>query len=52
MVKDARLYLDEAKALGAPVEVAEAIGRLWEAAADDERPECDFTANPSKEPPA
>ena len=35
MVKDVRLYLDEAKALGVPVEVAEAIGRLWEAAARD-----------------
>ncbi len=44
MVKDVRLYLDEAKALGVPVEVAEAIGRLWEAAAREEGPDSDFTA--------
>jgi 3-hydroxyisobutyrate dehydrogenase-like beta-hydroxyacid dehydrogenase len=30
MVKDVRLYLDEAKALGVPVEIAEAVARLWE----------------------
>jgi len=29
MVKDVRLYLDEAKALGVPAQVAEAVGRLW-----------------------
>jgi 3-hydroxyisobutyrate dehydrogenase-like beta-hydroxyacid dehydrogenase len=44
MVKDVRLYLDEAKALGVPVDVAEAIVRIWEAAADDQGPESDFTA--------
>jgi 3-hydroxyisobutyrate dehydrogenase-like beta-hydroxyacid dehydrogenase len=44
MVKDVRLYLDEAKALGVPVDVAEAIGRLWEAAARDEGTDSDFTA--------
>jgi 3-hydroxyisobutyrate dehydrogenase-like beta-hydroxyacid dehydrogenase len=44
MVKDVRLYLDEAKALGAPVDVAEAIGRLWEIAARDEGPNSDFTS--------
>ncbi len=43
MVKDVRLYLDEAKALGAPADVAETIGRLWEAAARDEGPDSDFT---------
>jgi 3-hydroxyisobutyrate dehydrogenase-like beta-hydroxyacid dehydrogenase len=43
MVKDVRLYLDEAKALGVPVDVAEAIGRLWEAAARDQGPDSDFT---------
>jgi 3-hydroxyisobutyrate dehydrogenase-like beta-hydroxyacid dehydrogenase len=43
MVKDVRLYLDEAKALGAPADVAETIGRLWEAAALDEGPDSDFT---------
>jgi 3-hydroxyisobutyrate dehydrogenase-like beta-hydroxyacid dehydrogenase len=44
MVKDVRLYLDEAKALGVPVGVAEAVGRLWEAAMHDEGAESDFTA--------
>ncbi len=44
MVKDVRLYLDEAKALGVPVDVAEAIGRLWEIAARDEGPDSDFTS--------
>jgi 3-hydroxyisobutyrate dehydrogenase-like beta-hydroxyacid dehydrogenase len=44
MVKDVRLYLDEAKALGVPVDVAETIGRLWEAAARDQGNDSDFTA--------
>lgn len=44
MLKDVRLYLDEAKALGVPVEVAETIGRLWEAAAREEGADSDFTA--------
>ena len=44
MVKDVRLYLDEAKALGVPIEVAEVIGQLWEAAARDQGPDSDFTA--------
>jgi 3-hydroxyisobutyrate dehydrogenase-like beta-hydroxyacid dehydrogenase len=44
MVKDVRLYLDEAKALGVPVDVAEAISRLWEIAARDEGPDSDFTS--------
>jgi 3-hydroxyisobutyrate dehydrogenase-like beta-hydroxyacid dehydrogenase len=44
MVKDVRLYLDEAKALGVPADVAETIGRLWEAAARDQGPDSDFTA--------
>ena len=43
MVKDVRLYIDEAKALGVPVDVAETIGRLWEIAARDEGPDSDFT---------
>jgi hypothetical protein len=43
MVKDVRLYLDEAEALGVPAEVAETIGRLWETAARDEGPDADFT---------
>ena len=37
MAKDVRLYLDEANALGVPADVAETIGRLWEAAAGTER---------------
>jgi 3-hydroxyisobutyrate dehydrogenase-like beta-hydroxyacid dehydrogenase len=44
MVKDVRLYLDEAKALGVPIEVAEAVGRLWDVTMRDEGPDSDFTA--------
>jgi len=44
MVKDVRLYLDEAEALGVPVEVAETVGRLWEAAQTDQGPQSDFTS--------
>jgi 3-hydroxyisobutyrate dehydrogenase-like beta-hydroxyacid dehydrogenase len=44
MVKDVRLYLDEAKVLGVPADIAETIGRLWEAAARDQGPDSDFTA--------
>jgi 3-hydroxyisobutyrate dehydrogenase-like beta-hydroxyacid dehydrogenase len=44
MVKDARLYLDEAKALGVPVEVAEAVRRLWGVATRDQGPDSDFTS--------
>ena len=43
MVKDVRLYLDEAEALRVPIEVAETIGRLWEAPARDQGPDSDFT---------
>ncbi len=43
MVKDVRLYLDEARALGAPAQIATTIGRLWEASARDEGPDSDFT---------
>jgi 3-hydroxyisobutyrate dehydrogenase-like beta-hydroxyacid dehydrogenase len=43
MVKDVRLYLDEAKALGVLAEVAETTGRVWEAVARDEGPDSDFT---------
>lgn len=43
MLKDVRLYLDEARALGVPAEVAETVGRLWEALARDEGPDSDFT---------
>lgn len=44
MVKDVRLYLDEAKALGVPVDVAETIARLWEGALLDQGADSDFTA--------
>jgi 3-hydroxyisobutyrate dehydrogenase-like beta-hydroxyacid dehydrogenase len=44
MVKDVRLYLDEARALGVPADIAEAICRLWESAARDQGPDSDFTA--------
>jgi 3-hydroxyisobutyrate dehydrogenase-like beta-hydroxyacid dehydrogenase len=43
MVKDVRLYLDEAHELGVPAQVAETIGRLWEVAARDQGPDSDFT---------
>ncbi len=43
MAKDVRLYLDEAQALGVPTDIAETIGRLWEAAARDQGPDSDFT---------
>src|SRR6266480_179499 len=44
MVKDVRLCLEEAKALGLSMEVAEAVGRLWEVIIRDEGAESDFTA--------
>lgn len=44
MVKDVRLYLDEAKALGLPTEVADAVARVWEATMAGEGAESDFTA--------
>ena len=40
----ARLYLDEAKALGVPVEIAEAVARLWEATLKDGGADSDFTS--------
>jgi len=43
MVKDVRLYLDEARALGVPAEIAETTARLWEAVARDEGADSDFT---------
>jgi 3-hydroxyisobutyrate dehydrogenase-like beta-hydroxyacid dehydrogenase len=44
MVKDVGLYLDEAKALGVSVEVAEAVGRLWDLVMREQGPDSDFTA--------
>src|SRR3954451_23413876 len=43
MVKDVRLALDEMKSLGLSMEVAEAVGRLWEVIIRDMGPESDFT---------
>lgn len=43
MVKDVRLCLDEAKALGLSMEVASAVGRLWEMAISELGPDQDFT---------
>ncbi|QWG19161.1 NAD(P)-dependent oxidoreductase [Bradyrhizobium sediminis] len=44
MVKDVRLCLEEMKALGLSMEVAEAVGRLWEVVMRDMGPESDFTS--------
>ena len=43
MVKDVRLGLEEAKALGVPADVVGAVGRLWELAYSEIGPEKDFT---------
>jgi 3-hydroxyisobutyrate dehydrogenase-like beta-hydroxyacid dehydrogenase len=43
MVKDVRLAVEEMKALGLKMEVAEAVGRLWEVVIRDEGAESDFT---------
>jgi len=43
MVKDVRLFLDEAKALGMSMEVAEAVGRLWDVVIREMGAESDFT---------
>lgn len=43
MVKDVRLYLEEARALGVPIEIADTVGRLWGAAAQSQGPDSDFT---------
>src|SRR6516164_5979035 len=44
MVKDVRLCLDEAKSLGLSMEVAEAVGRLWEVVIREMGAESDFTS--------
>jgi 3-hydroxyisobutyrate dehydrogenase-like beta-hydroxyacid dehydrogenase len=43
MVKDVRLFLAEAEQLGIPTEVAQAVGRLWEAAIKEHGAQTDFT---------
>src|ERR1700756_2777559 len=44
MVKDVRLCLAEAKSLGLSMEVAEAVGRLWEGVIRERGAESDFTS--------
>jgi 3-hydroxyisobutyrate dehydrogenase-like beta-hydroxyacid dehydrogenase len=43
MVKDVRLCLEEMKSLGLSMEVAEAVGRLWEVVIRDRGADSDFT---------
>jgi 3-hydroxyisobutyrate dehydrogenase-like beta-hydroxyacid dehydrogenase len=43
MVKDVRLCLEEAKSLGLSMQVAEAVGRLWEVVIGEMGAESDFT---------
>jgi hypothetical protein len=43
MVKDVRLFLSEAESFGIPIEVAAAVGRLWEKALADNGAGSDFT---------
>ena len=44
MVKDVRLCLEEMKGMGLSMEVAEAVGRLWETVIREMAPDSDFTA--------
>jgi 3-hydroxyisobutyrate dehydrogenase-like beta-hydroxyacid dehydrogenase len=44
MVKDIRLALEEMKSLGLSMEVAEAVGRLWETVIRENGADSDFTA--------
>ena len=44
MVKDVGLAVQEMRSLGMSMEVAEAVGRLWEAVIKDQGPESDFTS--------
>src|SRR3982751_6608566 len=43
MVKDVRLAVEEMRSLGLSMEVAEAVGRLWEVIIRDQGAEADFT---------
>lgn len=43
MVKDVRLAVEEMRSLGLSMEVAEAVGRLWETVIKEMGPESDFT---------
>jgi 3-hydroxyisobutyrate dehydrogenase-like beta-hydroxyacid dehydrogenase len=44
MVKDVRLCLEEMKGLGLSMEVAEAVGRMWETVIKEMGPDSDFTS--------
>ena len=44
MVKDVRLCLEEMKTMGLSMEVAEAVGRLWETVIQEMGPDSDFTS--------
>jgi 3-hydroxyisobutyrate dehydrogenase-like beta-hydroxyacid dehydrogenase len=44
MVKDVRLCLEEARSMGLSMEVAEAVGRLWEVVIREMGAESDFTS--------
>src|SRR3954462_448624 len=44
MVKDVRLALDEMRSMGLSMEVAEAVGRLWEVVIKEMGPDSDFTS--------
>ncbi len=44
MVKDIRLYLEEAKALGLPTDLADTVARMWESTLTAEGPDSDFTS--------
>jgi 3-hydroxyisobutyrate dehydrogenase-like beta-hydroxyacid dehydrogenase len=43
MVKDVRLFLEEAESFGIPLEVAAAVGRIWEKALAEHGGDSDFT---------
>jgi len=43
MVKDVRLYLEEAAELGLPTEIASTVARVWESVLREEGAESDFT---------
>jgi 3-hydroxyisobutyrate dehydrogenase-like beta-hydroxyacid dehydrogenase len=44
MVKDVRLCVEEMRAMGLSMEVAEAVGRLWEVVIKEMGPDSDFTS--------
>nr|WP_082108324.1 NAD(P)-dependent oxidoreductase [Mycobacterium sp. UM_NZ2] len=44
MVKDIRLYLDEAQVLGLPRELADTVAAMWESTLREQGPESDFTS--------